>query len=125
MTAASLITFEGDVPQVQYGSQQLQDVQTFRLWEEMVHRRADRAIVFGVVPALAWDAATLQQRREATCQSRNTDNAEVEVARLLQYFGKESVFLSFPEAQNHPLLCCYSGEHAVKYVVVSFPLGLD
>lgn len=45
--------------------------------------------------------------------------------KLLQYLGEEHVFPRVSEGQGLLLLCCDSCQHAVEYVVVSLPQGLE
>lgn len=56
-----MLTLEVDVPQVQYGCQQLENIPTLVFREERFHRGTDVLINFSIISALALDAGTLQQ----------------------------------------------------------------
>lgn len=60
-TGLSTLTLEVDVPQVQDGRQQLEDVPTLVVREEQIHGRTDVLVNFSIVSALALDARPLQQ----------------------------------------------------------------
>lgn len=55
------LTLKADVPQVQYGCQQLENGLMLLLWEEQFHRGMDLLINFSVISALAPDTCALQQ----------------------------------------------------------------
>lgn len=56
-----MLTLKVDVPQVQYGRQQLQNVLTLVVREEQFQGRTDVLVNFPIVSALALDARPLQQ----------------------------------------------------------------
>lgn len=56
-----MLTLKVDVPQVQYGRQQLENIPTLVFREEPFHRVTDVLIHFSIISALALDARALQQ----------------------------------------------------------------
>lgn len=119
----TLFTLEVDVPQVQHGRQQLQDLPAFRLREEQIHRRANARVVLGVVPAVTDHAAALQHKKKEVAGRSGRRRRRLREPPL-HYLGEERIILSTSQAPSPLLLRREPRQHAVKYVVVSLLRGL-